>query len=1067
MLSADRSHRLLSLLNQAIQHCKEEEKKLEEEVRQYRDLLKSWKTDGYEDAEEDDKPGEVPGLSTGPSAEEIQEVAMLNKALEKAMKVRTGSRPQTAVARPPASEPPCPFTKKLAKPSISSSRAGKRPVTYRLNPPYKTNPEKKLGRSSNSVAKQKTPVSSQPAEKDRCKGPQEVPGDYKSGNKETGTSVHPPSSPKETQDMREQQHCTLKDIGRSLKLSAEYRRVYVQNHRLWQKFSDLQKQPPSPHPPFIERLQSTFDPGCPRMSLYELREELARLDGSITRIRMNVDSIKEWKGTGPRDWQAHRLLLDYEALLEEVNNCVSVLEPLKQAMHCRCSKCSTSRKRRVRPRPRRLLTLLCLPDDVLLYILQYLSAEDILSVRDVHPQLMFLVDNHSSVWARASFQDAWPSHDSQRLFEWAASCGNFEACVKLGIAYLYNEGLSMSDESRAEVNGLNASRFFSLTEHMNTGADPFIWLFIRPPWSSTGSCCKAVVFDSLKEECAAVTPDKGVKKGRKGSIQYCLAKVLSLFEDEEKKKEALQMLEASAADGCLHSSYLLWEVSHKTSSSDPGRYLQSLRQLKDYAARGCWDAQMALAKTCAHRNQLGQDRTSSELVSQVFQSSQPINKSSIFTRQKGMNDTMRYILIDWLVEVATMKDFSSLCLHTTVGLVDRYLKLRCVPRARLQLVGIACMVICTRFISKEILTIREAVWLTDNTYKYEDLVRMMGEIISALDGKIKMPTVVDYKDVLLHIVPLDQSTLHLLSYICELSLLYTELSVYSPAHLAASAFLLVRILHKQAIPWNADLIENTGFTLEHLTPCILLLHKKCFFDDAPKDYRQDDIYGQISEEKVMDRIQLCLVLKAPHHEVLPATQPPCTADIHPFLSSPSGNKTKRRREDGIPEDRGSFVTTPTAELSPQEETLLGNFLDWSLDSSCSGYEGDQESEGERQGDVSGPSGVVDMSLFDAHHHYCTDSSDEDTSAILHPPHSKTDSITTDSRPGAEHSSGYSSVSSAGSPTSFLTGLPFTRTPGQSRDKLTPISHAAYKPVRRQVKRKNEAQHSEENLSDPM
>lgn len=44
----------------------------------------------------------------------------------------------------------------------------------------------------------------------------------------------------------------------------------------------------------------------------------------------------------------------------------------------------------------------------------------------------------------------------------------------------------------------------------------------------------------------------------------------------------------------------------------------------------------------------------------------------------------------------------------------------------------------SRFISKEILTIREAVWLTDNTYKYEDLVRVMGEIISALEGKIRV-----------------------------------------------------------------------------------------------------------------------------------------------------------------------------------------------------------------------------------------------------------------------------------------------------------------------------------------
>lgn len=50
--------------------------------------------------------------------------------------------------------------------------------------------------------------------------------------------------------------------------------------------------------------------------------------------------------------------------------------------------------------------------------------------------------------------------------------------------------------------------------------------------------------------------------------------------------------------------------------------------------------------------------------------------------------------------------------------------------------------------------------------------------------------------------------------------------------------------------------------------------------------------------------------------------------------------------------RGGLVATPTAELSNQEEMLLGDILDWSLDSSCSGYEGDREedSEAEKEGD---------------------------------------------------------------------------------------------------------------------
>ena len=43
-----------------------------------------------------------------------------------------------------------------------------------------------------------------------------------------------------------------------------------------------------------------------------------------------------------------------------------------------------------------------------------------------------------------------------------------------------------------------------------------------------------------------------------------------------------------------------------------------------------------------------------------------------------------------------------------------------------------------RFLGKDIITIREAAWLTDNTYKYEDVVRMMGEITATLKGKFRV-----------------------------------------------------------------------------------------------------------------------------------------------------------------------------------------------------------------------------------------------------------------------------------------------------------------------------------------
>lgn len=37
-----------------------------------------------------------------------------------------------------------------------------------------------------------------------------------------------------------------------------------------------------------------------------------------------------------------------------------------------------------------------------------------------------------------------------------------------------------------------------------------------------------------------------------------------------------------------------------------------------------------------------------------------------------------------------------------------------------------------------IITIREAAWLTDSTYKYEEVVRMMGELVGAFKGNLKV-----------------------------------------------------------------------------------------------------------------------------------------------------------------------------------------------------------------------------------------------------------------------------------------------------------------------------------------
>lgn len=56
----------------------------------------------------------------------------------------------------------------------------------------------------------------------------------------------------------------------------------------------------------------------------------------------------------------------------------------------------------------------------------------------------------------------------------------------------------------------------------------------------------------------------------------------------------------------------------------------------------------------------------------------------------------RYILVDWLAEVAAMKLFSTHTFHVAVGVVDRFLHVNSVPRSKLQLLGVSAMVLCSR-----------------------------------------------------------------------------------------------------------------------------------------------------------------------------------------------------------------------------------------------------------------------------------------------------------------------------------------------------------------------------------
>ena len=94
------------------------------------------------------------------------------------------------------------------------------------------------------------------------------------------------------------------------------------------------------------------------------------------------------------------------------------------------------------------------------------------------------------------------------------------------------------------------------------------------------------------------------------------------------------------------------------------------------------------------------------------------------TIQNDINQNMRGILVDWLVEVAEEYKLSSENLYLSTNYVDRFLSVMPVLRGKLQLVGVSCMLIASKYEEIFAPQVEDFVYITDNTYTAEEVAQL-------------------------------------------------------------------------------------------------------------------------------------------------------------------------------------------------------------------------------------------------------------------------------------------------------------------------------------------------------
>ncbi|XP_072191958.1 cyclin-A2 isoform X2 [Excalfactoria chinensis] len=200
-------------------------------------------------------------------------------------------------------------------------------------------------------------------------------------------------------------------------------------------------------------------------------------------------------------------------------------------------------------------------------------------------------------------------------------------------------------------------------------------------------------------------------------------------------------------------------------------------------------------------------------------------KIGYMKKQPDITNNMRAILVDWLVEVGEEYKLQNETLHLAVNYIDRFLSSMSVLRGKLQLVGTAAMLLASKFEEIYPPEVAEFVYITDDTYNKKQVLRMEHLILKVLSFDLAAPTINQFLTQYFLHQQTNSKVESLSMYLGELTLIDADPYLkYLPSVIAAAAFHLASYTITGQT-WPESLCKVTGYTLEHIKPCLMDLHK--------------------------------------------------------------------------------------------------------------------------------------------------------------------------------------------------------------------------------------------------
>ena len=277
------------------------------------------------------------------------------------------------------------------------------------------------------------------------------------------------------------------------------------------------------------------------------------------------------------------------------------------------------------------------------------------------------------------------------------------------------------------------------------------------------------------------TPER-VEKNKNNANFIPMDEEQANFKSKELNKRKLKDIKSSSELNCSTST------SHSNTSCSMDKSMSSQNESNINKSSSQVDIEKEIKNTPFNVEYL--DEIYTNLIYDEKLCKLSINKDYM-TIQKDINQRMRAILIDWIIEVHNCFHLKSKTLFQVVYIIDLYLSHKIIKRINLQLLGVASLLISFKSNEVNIPNLQQFIDITSGAYTKSELLEMEKEILKTLNFEILFPTAEEFYSIISKFYSFTEVQKNLGYYFLDSSLMDLDLLKYKPSTIGVACAYIV------------------------------------------------------------------------------------------------------------------------------------------------------------------------------------------------------------------------------------------------------------------------------------